>query len=98
MTNNVSAAIQSSQLETAGHRAPATQALPRHAPMTQWPVVDDCLVVGGLAVTTLARRIGRTPFYAYDRKVLSERGAALRHHLPAGITLTYALHATPLPA
>jgi len=98
MTNSVSDAMQSSQLETAGHRASTAQVLPRHAPMTQWPVVDDCLVVGGLALTTLAQRIGRTPFYAYDRKVLSERVASLRHHLPPGITLHYAMKANPMPA
>lgn len=35
--------------------------------MAQWPVVDDCLVVGGVPLTRLAQRVGRTPCYAYDR-------------------------------
>ena len=38
-----------------------------HAPMDQFAVVDDCLVVGGMPLTRLAARVGRTPFYAYDR-------------------------------
>src|SRR4026208_2245217 len=42
-----------------------------HAPMTQFPVVDDCLQVGGISLTELARRVGRTPFYAYDRSLMT---------------------------
>jgi diaminopimelate decarboxylase len=37
-------------------------ARPVHAPMDQFPVVDDCLVVGGIALPELARRVGRTQF------------------------------------
>lgn len=82
----------------AAHEAGASQRLPRHAPMTRWPIVDDCLVVGGMSLTSLARRVGRTPFYAYDRKVLAERIALLRRHLPPGIALHYAMKANPMPA
>ena len=53
-------------------------ARPVHAPMDQFPVVDDCLVVGGIALPELARRVGRTPFYAYDRALISERVELLR--------------------
>ena len=45
---------------------------PVHALMDQFPVVDDCLVVGGMALPELARRVGRTPFYAYDRRLISD--------------------------
>jgi len=69
-----------------------------HAPMVQFPVVDDCLQVGGLPLTRLAQQIGRTPFYAYDRRVIAERVALLRHHLPAEIQLHYAIKANPMPA
>ena len=34
---------------------------PVHAPMIQFPVVDNCLTVGGIPVTRLAARIGQTP-------------------------------------
>ncbi len=66
--------------------------------MTQWPVVDDCLVVGGMALTNLASLVGRTPFYAYDRRLLNDRVASLRRHLPLQIKLHYAIKANPLPA
>ena len=69
-----------------------------HAPMVQFPVVDDCLQVGGLPLTRLAQQIGRTPFYAYDRRVIAERVALLRRHLPAEIQLHYAIKANPMPA
>jgi diaminopimelate decarboxylase len=71
---------------------------PVHAPLTQFPVVDDCLQIGGIPLTRLAARIGRTPFYAYDRRLLQERVALLRDKLPAAIQLHYAIKANPMPA
>lgn len=72
--------------------------IPVHAPMTQFPVVDDCLQVGGVPLTELARRIGRTPFYAYDRALITRRVDLLRKQLPAGVHLHYAMKANPMPA
>jgi diaminopimelate decarboxylase len=69
-----------------------------HAPMTQFPVVDDCLQVGGIPLTALTQRVGRTPFYAYDRNVMAQRVALLRRHLPSGVQLHYAMKANPMPA
>ncbi len=71
---------------------------PRHAPLEQFDVQDDCLQIGGMPLTRLAERVGRTPFYAYDRAKLSERVALLRHHLPPEIHLHYAMKANPMPA
>jgi diaminopimelate decarboxylase len=71
---------------------------PAHAPMGGWDVVDDCLVVGGMPLTRLAQRVGRTPFYAYDRRLLSARVGLLRQHLPTEIKLHYAMKANPMPA
>jgi diaminopimelate decarboxylase len=71
---------------------------PVHAPQSQFPVVDDCLQVGGVALTRLAQRVGSTPFYAYDRALLSNRVAHLRAHLPAGVALHYSIKANPMPA
>ena len=34
---------------------------PRHAPMNQFEVVDNCLQVGGLPLTEVAARVGQTP-------------------------------------
>jgi hypothetical protein len=66
--------------------------------MTQFSVVDDCLQVGGMPLTRLAQRVGTTPFYAYDRGLISARVAALREHLPRAIHLHYAMKANPMPA
>lgn len=65
--------------------------------MTQFPVIDDCLQVGGIPLTQLAQRIGRTPFYAYDRSLITQRVELLRKHLPAGVHLHYAIKANPMP-
>jgi len=56
------------------------------------------LVVGGVRVDRLAERVGSTPFFAYDRRLLTERVALLRRALPAGIHLSYAIKANPMPA
>jgi diaminopimelate decarboxylase len=66
--------------------------------MTQFPVADDCLQVGGMLLTELAAQVGRTPFYAYDKRVLAERAALLRRHLPREVRLHYAVKANPMPA
>ena len=61
-------------------------------------VVDDELQVGGEPLTVLAARLGRTPFYVYDRAVLAARVQLLRQNLPAEIVLHYAIKANPMPA
>ncbi|MDO8706934.1 MAG: pyridoxal-dependent decarboxylase, exosortase A system-associated [Sulfuricaulis sp.] len=71
---------------------------PEHSPMAQFPVADDCLQIGGIPLTRLAQRIGRTPFYAYDRRSISHKVELLRRHLPADIHLHYAMKANPMPA
>jgi len=71
---------------------------PQHAPLTQFPVVDDELVIGGIPVSQLAARVGQTPFYAYDREAMSQRVHHLRELLPEGISLHYAMKANPMPA
>jgi diaminopimelate decarboxylase len=69
-----------------------------HAPLTQFPVRDDALLVGGRTLDELAREAGRTPFYAYDRAAIAARIAAVRTMLPAGVDLHYAVKANPMPA
>ena len=71
---------------------------PTHWPMSQFPVVDDCLWVGGMSLTQLAARIGQTPFYAYERRLLDQKMALLRGALPPAIELHYAVKANPMPA
>ncbi|HEX8873163.1 MAG TPA: pyridoxal-dependent decarboxylase, exosortase A system-associated, partial [Nitrosospira sp.] len=71
---------------------------PKHAPTVQFPVRDDCLQIGGVSLMRLAQRIGRTPFYAYDRRLITDRVDFLRRHLPEEIHLHYAMKANPMPA
>ena len=71
---------------------------PEHAPLVQFSVQDDCLQIGGIALTRLVQRVGSTPFYAYDRQKITERIALLRQHLPEEILLHYAMKANPMPA
>jgi diaminopimelate decarboxylase len=66
--------------------------------LSQWPIIDDCLVIGGIPLTRLARRVGRTPFYAYDRALIDQRIAHLREGFPSGVKLHYAIKANPMPA
>ena len=77
---------------------PARPALPKHADMDQFPVVDGELVVGGQRLSRLAQRVGQTPFYAYDRSLIRDRMAELRAILPAAVRLHYAMKANPMPA
>ncbi len=70
--------------------------------MTQSGVALDrgtgCQRVGGVPLDRLAERVGGTPFFAYDRDLLTERVALLRATLPAGVDLSYAIKANPMPA
>ena len=70
----------------------------QHAPMTQFSLNEDCLKIGGMSLTRLAQRVGTTPFYAYDRQLITERVALLRNLLPAEIQIHYAMKANPMPA
>ena len=75
-----------------------TGARPVHASMTQFPVVGDCVQLGGVSLVDLAKRVGRTPFYAYDRGAITRRVELLRKHLPGKVHLHYAMKANPMPA
>lgn len=69
-----------------------------HAPQLQFPVIDDCLHIGGVALTRLVQRVGKTPFYAYDRQVITKRVQSLRSLLPEKVRLHYSVKANPMPA
>ncbi len=58
----------------------------------------DCGSVGRIPLDRLAERVGGTPFFAYDRRLLTERIELLRCTLPAGLDLSYAVKANPMPA
>jgi diaminopimelate decarboxylase len=58
----------------------------------------DELVVGGVPLSRLAERVGRTPFFAYDRGRITQRVAELRAALPPRVLVGYAVKANPMPA
>lgn len=71
--------------------------VPTHVFSPLFSMVDNELMVGGMPLTRLAERVGSTPFYAYDRTLISERVAQLRAVLPPEIHLHYAVKANPMP-
>lgn len=71
---------------------------PLHHPQILFQIVDDCLQLGGRPLTRLAEQVGRTPFYAYDRRLVTERVCILKKHMPADVHLHYAIKANPMPA
>ncbi len=71
---------------------------PKHSPMVQFSVTGHCLQVGGMSLTRLAQRVGQTPFFAYDRQLLSDRIRELRRQLPSSLHIHYAIKANPMPA
>jgi diaminopimelate decarboxylase len=70
----------------------------QHAPHPWFTIKDDCLVVAGRAITDIAADAGRTPFYVYDRDVMSRKVAEVRRALPPRVHLHYAIKANPMPA
>ena len=70
---------------------------PQHCPNPYFESSDGELLVGGETVSSLAARVGRTPFYAYDRAVMTRKVRELRQALPAAVELHYAIKANPMP-
>ena len=68
------------------------------ASINGFAVAEGCLHIGGIPLPRLAARVGGTPFFAYDRRLITERVALLRRHLPASVHLSYAMKANPMPA
>lgn len=68
------------------------------------PVIDSFkvkeghLVVGGMSLDRLTDRVGRTPYYAYDREQITQRVKYLRSVLPRSVHVHFAMKANPMPA
>lgn len=71
---------------------------PAHAEMNQFATENNQLLIGGIHLSQLAERVGQTPFYAYDRKLIQQRVTELRAIFPASLKLHYAMKANPMPA
>ncbi|HEY6630829.1 MAG TPA: pyridoxal-dependent decarboxylase, exosortase A system-associated [Rhizobiaceae bacterium] len=69
-----------------------------HPTISLFDVEDGQLAIGGIPVARLAERVGGTPFFAYDRGLLTARVEQLRAVLPTSIRLSYAVKANPMPA
>jgi diaminopimelate decarboxylase len=77
---------------------PPVRTPPIHAPMDQFRWVGGEPLINGWPLRRLAERVGRTPFYAYDRGLIRARVAQLRETLPSAVQLHYAMKANPMPA
>jgi len=71
---------------------------PEHAPIVGFPSCDGELTIGGIKISQLADRVGATPFYAYDRELITARIDEMRKYLPPNLKLHYAMKANPMPA
>ena len=60
--------------------------------------IDGQLAVGGMPLERLTARVGCTPYFAYDRRLLTERIEVLRATLPPSVKISYAVKANPMPA
>jgi diaminopimelate decarboxylase len=69
-----------------------------HPTIASYPVEDGRILVGGIPVDRLAQRVGGTPFFAYDRQLITKRVELLRAELPADVQVSYAVKANPMPA
>jgi diaminopimelate decarboxylase len=70
----------------------------KHTSMDQFGRDGNDLLIGGIPLRLLAARIGQTPFYAYDRAVITTRVQRLKTLLPDKLRLHYAIKANPMPA
>ncbi len=70
----------------------------KHNNRPLFPEQDNELLIGGIKLTQLVQRVGQTPFYVYDRHLLTERMRELRQQMPDDLKIHYAIKANPMPA
>lgn len=71
---------------------------PTHTPQMLFPVIEGCLHIGGMSLVQLAQRMGSSPFYAYDKNLITQRVQHIRTHFPRDVLLHYSVKANPMPA
>jgi diaminopimelate decarboxylase len=74
------------------------EAVSHNSAIARFPVEAGNLMVGGIPLQALADRVGTTPFFAYDRRLITERIDHLRAYLPDRVAISYAIKANPMPA
>lgn len=70
----------------------------RHVAAQRFPFAGDEITVGGIPIKQLTARVGRTPYYAIDRALVTARVRELRALMPPAVKLHYAMKANPMPA
>lgn len=68
----------------------SNEALPK-----QFSSRNNELLLAGYSLTNIEKLLGSTPYYAYDKQVISHKVAVLKAALPKDITLHYAIKANP---
>ena len=59
--------------------------------------IEGQLAVGGIPLKRLAEQVGSTPFFAYDRALVTDRIATVRGALGPEVQLGFAVKANPMP-
>lgn len=70
---------------------------PEEIPL-HFPIKNNELTIGGIALSQIAQRVGQTPFYAYDRNLITRKFSELRKQMPPDLKIHYAVKANPMPA
>ena len=72
--------------------------LDQHSPHPYFGIENDCLMVGELCLWDVARLAGRTPFYVYALRYMTDRIQDLRRLFPREVRIHYSIKANPHPA
>lgn len=88
----------SSKASASSEKPSATKTAPAHVEMTQFEQRGDDLLIGGSTLSEIESKVGQTPFYAYDKRIIRETVRQLKQSLPDRLHLHYAIKANPLPA
>lgn len=70
---------------------------PTHAPLWGFGIENGQIAVDGRTISDIAAEAGATPFFVYSKRLIADRIAELRTHLPEALKLHYAIKANPLP-
>jgi diaminopimelate decarboxylase len=70
-------------------------AMPHHAAVQGFSVVENCLSVDGRKITEIVKDSGHTPLYVYVGNLVAARVADLRREFPPSVKIHYAMKANP---
>lgn len=74
-----------------------TNVMKAHDSLTPFAQVENQLMIGNKTLSQIEILLGRTPYYAYDRSIVSKTISSLKATLPEQISLHYAIKANPYP-